>query len=72
MCSCLLFFTAPHFHLGGRYHFHFLSTAIKFHAFISSKFISFVFNLLLRVALSLLSSPVKTEKFIQKKDLIKM
>ena len=58
MCSCSLFFTALIFTLVAASISHFLSTALKFHVFVSSKFISFVFNLLLSVALSMLSSPV--------------
>ena len=33
MCSCLLFFTAPHFHLGGRYHFSFSQYRYKISCF---------------------------------------
>ena len=50
LCSCsLLFFTAPHFHLAGRSLLaasisHCLTAALNFHVFLSTKFVSFVFN----------------------------
>ena len=51
LCSCsLLFFIVTHFHLAGRQHFSFL-TALNFHVFLPTKFVSFVFNNLLQLFL---------------------
>ena len=53
LCSCwLLFFTAPHFHLAGRFLLatgicHCLTAALNFHVFLPTKLVSFVFNYLL-------------------------
>ena len=46
------FFTAAYFHLAGRSLLaamisHFLTTAMKFHVFLLTKFVSFVFNICL-------------------------
>ena len=38
------FFTAAHFHLAGRQHPHFLTSAKKLSCFFPTKFVSFVFN----------------------------
>ena len=44
MCSCLLFCTAPHFHLGGRYHFSFSQCRYKISCFYFIKIHLFCFQ----------------------------